>query len=87
MADDPAMARIRARNYSKETARAPRRAGTRDGFQCPATLQRRVKAWRSNRARELVTRILGDADAMKAGAATQRQPSSQNNRKTTISLE
>jgi hypothetical protein len=28
------------------------------------TLQRRVKAWRSNRARELVTRILGDADAV-----------------------
>ncbi|ORC45729.1 hypothetical protein B2G74_28465, partial [Burkholderia sp. A27] len=27
------------------------------------TLQRRVKAWRSNRARELVTRILGHADA------------------------
>jgi hypothetical protein len=51
------------------------------------TLQRRVKAWRSNRARELVTRILDDADAMKAGAATQRQPSSQNNRKTTIRLE
>ncbi|CAB3680723.1 integrase catalytic domain-containing protein [Trinickia soli] len=48
------------------------------------TLQRRVKAWRSNRARELVTRILGDADAMKAGAATQRQPSSQNNRTVTI---
>jgi hypothetical protein len=36
------------------------------------TLQRRVKAWRSNRARELVTRILGDADPVKAGAATQR---------------
>ena len=51
------------------------------------TLQRRVKAWRSNRARELVTRILDDADVMKAGAATQRQPSSQNNRKTTIRLE
>jgi hypothetical protein len=51
------------------------------------TLQRRVKAWRSNRARELVTRILSDADAMKACAATQRQPSSQNNRKTTISPE
>ncbi|MEM5440284.1 transposase family protein [Paraburkholderia diazotrophica] len=51
------------------------------------TLQRRVKAWRSNRARELVTRILGDADAMKAGAATQRQPSSQNNRKVTITRE
>lgn len=48
------------------------------------TLQRRVKAWRSNRARELVTRILGDADAMRAGAATQRQPSSQNSRTTTI---
>jgi hypothetical protein len=43
------------------------------------TLQRRVKAWRSNRARELVTRILGDGDTVKAGAATQRQPSSQNN--------
>lgn len=48
------------------------------------TLQRREKAWRSNRARELVTRILGDADAMKAGAATQHQPSSQNNRRVTI---
>ncbi|MFM0351680.1 integrase catalytic domain-containing protein [Paraburkholderia sp. RL17-347-BIC-D] len=33
------------------------------------TLQRRVKVWRSNRAKELVTRILGDADAMKADAA------------------
>lgn len=33
------------------------------------TLQRRVKAWRLDRARELVARILGDADAMKAGAA------------------
>jgi len=51
------------------------------------TLQRRVKAWRSNRARELVTRILGGADAMKAGAATQRQPSSQNNRRVTITRE
>ncbi|WP_237573837.1 MULTISPECIES: hypothetical protein [Burkholderiaceae] len=40
------------------------------------TVQRRVKAWRSNRARELVARILGDADAMKAGAAMQHQPSS-----------
>ncbi|MGF6971834.1 hypothetical protein QFZ94_006686 [Paraburkholderia sp. JPY465] len=51
------------------------------------TLQRRVKAWRSNRARELVTRILGDADAMTAGAATQRQPSSQNNQRLTITRE
>ncbi|MEX3894406.1 transposase family protein [Paraburkholderia sp. BR10954] len=51
------------------------------------TLQRRVKAWRSNRARELVIRILGDADAMKAGAATQHQPSSQNNRRATITRE
>jgi hypothetical protein len=50
------------------------------------TLQRRVKAWRSNRARELVTRILSDADAMKAGAA-QRQPSSQTNRTVTITRE
>lgn len=37
------------------------------------TLRRRVKVWRSKRARELVTRILGEADAMKAGAATQHQ--------------
>ncbi len=51
------------------------------------TLQRRVKVWRSNRARELVTRILGDADAMTAGAATQRQPSSQNIRTVTITRE
>jgi len=29
-----------------------------------------AKAWRSNLTRELVTRILGDADAMKAGIAT-----------------
>jgi hypothetical protein len=50
------------------------------------TLQRRVKAWRSNRARELVARILGDADA-KAGAVTQRQPSSKNNRRVTITRE
>jgi hypothetical protein len=35
------------------------------------TLQRRVKAWRSNRARELVTRILGEPSAVEAGAATQ----------------
>jgi hypothetical protein len=51
------------------------------------TLQRRVKAWRSNRARELVTRILGDADAGKADAATQRQPSPQNKRTVTITGE
>ncbi|MFT0172055.1 integrase catalytic domain-containing protein [Paraburkholderia mimosarum] len=51
------------------------------------TLQRRVKAWRSNRARELVTRILGDADAVKADAATQRQPSSQNHSTVTITRE
>lgn len=37
------------------------------------TLQRRVKAWRSNRARELVTRILGEPDPMQGGAATQGQ--------------
>jgi len=42
------------------------------------TLQRRVKAWRANRARELVTRIIGESGAMEAGAATQRQPPSQN---------
>lgn len=42
------------------------------------TLQRRVKAWRSNRARELVIRILDDADAVNAGAATQRRHSLQN---------
>jgi hypothetical protein len=40
------------------------------------TLQRRVKVWRSNRARELVIQILGDTDAMKAGTATRHQPSS-----------
>ncbi|KVD76698.1 integrase [Burkholderia ubonensis] len=51
------------------------------------TLQRRVKAWRSNRAKELVTRILGDADAVKAGAATQRQPSPQNDSTLTIIRE
>jgi hypothetical protein len=51
------------------------------------TLQRRVKAWRSNRARELVTRILDEPAAMKVGAATQRQPSSRNNGKTTIRRE
>jgi hypothetical protein len=45
------------------------------------TLQRRVKAWRSNRARELVIQILGDTDALKAGTATRHQPSSQNNRR------
>jgi hypothetical protein len=37
------------------------------------TLQRRVKEWRSNRARELVTRILGQPDAVEAGSATQGQ--------------
>jgi hypothetical protein len=51
------------------------------------TLQRRVGAWRSNRARELVTRILGEPDAMEAGAATQRQPPSQNNPEVTITPE
>ncbi|CAB4053036.1 integrase catalytic domain-containing protein [Paraburkholderia phenoliruptrix] len=55
------------------------------------TLQRRVKAWRSNRARELVTRILSGADAevvKKADAATQRQPSSpQNDSSVTVSRE
>lgn len=35
------------------------------------TLQRRVKVWRADRARELVTRILSGADTevVKAGAA------------------
>jgi len=51
------------------------------------TLQRRVKAWRSNRARELVIQILGDTDAMKAGTATRHQPSSQNNRRMTTTRE
>ncbi|MEX3672412.1 transposase family protein [Paraburkholderia phenoliruptrix] len=51
------------------------------------TLQRRVKAWRSNRAKELVTRILGDTDAMNAGTATRHPPSSQNNRRMTITRE
>ncbi|MGF6844167.1 hypothetical protein QF001_008062 [Paraburkholderia youngii] len=51
------------------------------------TLQRRVKAWRSNRVRELVTRILSDADAVKADAATQRQPSPQNDSTVTITRE
>jgi hypothetical protein len=51
------------------------------------TLQRRVKAWRANRARDLVTRILDEADAMEAGAATQRQPPSQNNPEVTITPE
>lgn len=50
------------------------------------TLQRRVKAWRTNRARELVTRTLG-ADAVEAAAATRRQPPPQNNPKTTITPE
>jgi hypothetical protein len=51
------------------------------------TLQRRVKAWRSNRARELVTRIFGHADAVKAGSATQRQPSPRNNQAATITRQ
>ena len=51
------------------------------------TLQRRVKAWRSNRARELVTRILGDGDATKSGAATQRQTSSLNGGTVTTTRE
>ncbi|MEM5331999.1 hypothetical protein VSR34_36490 [Paraburkholderia sp. JHI2823] len=38
-----------------------------------SSAQRRLKAWRSNRARELVTRILGDADAMKAGVTSSRK--------------
>lgn len=50
------------------------------------TLQRRVKAWRTNRARELVTRTLG-ADAVAAAAATRRQPPPQNNPKATITPE
>ncbi|WP_250514606.1 hypothetical protein [Caballeronia sp. INDeC2] len=53
------------------------------------TLQRRVKVWRSDRARELVTRILSGADAevVRADAATQRQPSSQNDSAVTTSRE
>ncbi|MDP9652083.1 integrase catalytic domain-containing protein [Paraburkholderia caledonica] len=53
------------------------------------TLQRRVKVWRADRARELVTRILSgaDADVVKAGAATQRQPSPKNGSSVTISRE
>jgi len=51
------------------------------------TLQRRVKEWRSNRARELVTRILDDADAVKADSATQCQPSPKNESPVTISRE
>lgn len=47
------------------------------------TLQRRVKAWRANRASELVTRIL-DGDAVEAAAATRRQPPPQNNPDATI---
>jgi hypothetical protein len=53
----------------------------------PRTLQRHVKAWRSNRARALVTRIFGDADAVKADAATRRQPSPQNRSTVTITCE
>jgi hypothetical protein len=51
------------------------------------TLQRRVKAWRSNRAKELVTQILGDADAVKTALATQRQPSPPNDSTATITRE
>jgi hypothetical protein len=51
------------------------------------TLQRRVKAWRSDRAKELVTQILGDADAVKTALATQRQPSPQNDSTATITRE
>jgi len=53
------------------------------------TLQRRVKVWRADRARELVTRILSGADTevVKAGAATQRQPSPTNDSSVTISRE
>ncbi|WP_248320382.1 transposase [Caballeronia sp. Sq4a] len=39
------------------------------------TLQRRVKVWRSNHARELVIQILGDTD-LNSGTATRHQPSS-----------
>ncbi|KAA0997894.1 transposase family protein [Paraburkholderia panacisoli] len=49
------------------------------------TLQRRVKTWRSDRARELVTRILGDANAVEAGAATPRPLPPKNDASTTIS--
>ncbi|TCF97142.1 transposase [Paraburkholderia strydomiana] len=53
------------------------------------TLQRRVKVWRADRARELVTRILSGADAevVKADAATQRQPSPTNDSSMTIRRE
>jgi hypothetical protein len=53
------------------------------------TLQRRVKVWRSDRARELVTRILSGADAevVKADAATQHQPSPQNDSSMTTRRE
>lgn len=53
------------------------------------TLQRRVKVWRADRARELVTRILSgaDADVVKADAATQRQPSPTNGSSVTINRE
>jgi hypothetical protein len=37
------------------------------------TLQRRVKAWRSERARELISRILAEADAAESHAATPRE--------------
>jgi hypothetical protein len=48
------------------------------------TLQRWVKAWRSNRPRELVTRILGDVDAVEACTATRHQLQPQNNPEVTI---
>ncbi len=52
------------------------------------TLQRRVKVWRSDRARELVTRILSGADAevVKADTATLRQPSPQRDSSVTTSV-
>ena len=51
------------------------------------TLQRRVKAWRSNRAKELVIRMLGDAESVKSGAATLRQTSPRQNRPMTTTRE
>jgi hypothetical protein len=51
------------------------------------TLQRRVKAWRANRARELVTRILGETVAAEVGAATQHQLPPQDDSTVTITRE
>jgi hypothetical protein len=51
------------------------------------TLQRRVAAWRSNRASELVTRILGEPAAMVTGSERPRPSQSQNNPKVTTSRE